>query len=92
MSDRTIIRINGAAMDREPADPGPGIHLWTMATCFRISEDTVRQIAEGKNPGEVHLDNENLMFAPELGCFKCEEPYSRCLFHRKCTGSLEMQP
>jgi hypothetical protein len=88
----TTIRITGAALDREPVDPGPGIHLWSLMTAFQVSEETVRLMAQGQDPGDIHMDTENLMMAPELGCYKCEQPYSRYLFHRKCTGSLEVQP
>lgn len=88
----TTIRLTQAVLERELVDPGPGVHLWNLIVAFRVADDKVRQIAEGKNPGDVYMDAENMMFAPELGYFKCEQPYSRYLFHRKCTGSLEVQP
>lgn len=88
----TTIRLTDAVLAREIVDPGPGIHLWNLITAFRVADETVRQLAEGKDPGDIYMDAENLMAAPGLGCFKCEQPYSRYLFHRKCTGSLEVQP
>jgi hypothetical protein len=87
----TAVRITPAVLAREITDPGPGVHLWHLITAHRIAEDTVRQMAEGKSP-DLYMDTENMVSAPALGCAKCEQPYSRYLFHRKCTGSLEVQP
>lgn len=88
----TTVRLTEAVLARRITDPGPGIHLWNVIVAFRVADDKVRQMAEGEDPGEVYMDAENMMSAPALCCFKCEQPYSRRLFHRKCTGSLEVQP
>lgn len=89
----TYVRLDPAQMTHmEPADPGDGTHLWIYTVGFRVSEDTAHKMAHGQDAGLVQLDHESMIIPPQLGCYKCEEPFSRYLFHRKCTGSMEVQP
>ncbi|WP_143661810.1 hypothetical protein [Streptomyces glaucescens] len=74
------------------ADPGPGEHLWTILTMHRVSDDMIRRLNRGEEPGPELLDHENLLTLEGPGCFKCEQPYSRRLAHRKCTGTLDLLP
>lgn len=87
----TLVRLPSAVFDREPTDPGKGEHLWTATVAYRMSDQVMRAMANGQDPGDVHMDQENMLCAPGLGCYKCEEPFSRRLYFRKCTGSLELQ-
>lgn len=84
--------ISQGVLGRDPVDPGPGKHLWMITMGFRIPDDTLRDMAAGRPAEGVLLDHENLILAAAPGCFKCERPFSRYLFHRKCTGDMkEMQ-
>lgn len=69
-------------------DPGPGEHLWIFTVAFRLGDETARAMAEGKNTDPVIFDHENLMNAPAPGCYKCEQPFSKRLYYRKCTGNM----
>lgn len=72
-------------------DPGPGEHLWIITTAHRLPDTAARAMAEGRNPGDVMMDQESILLPPQTGCYKCEEPFSRRLYYRKCTGSMEVQ-
>jgi hypothetical protein len=72
-------------------DPGPGEHLWIMTAAFRASEDMVKRMAEGKETEGQHLDHESLLTLEGPGCFKCEKPFSKRMYYRKCTGGMEVQ-
>lgn len=71
-------------------DPGPGEHLWTLIVSYRVSDDAVKALRDGKDP-EMMLDHENLISVDGPGCYKCELPFSRRLSFRRCTGSMEPQ-
>ncbi|MGW5291528.1 hypothetical protein [Streptomyces bacillaris] len=43
---------------------------------------------KGEDPGVGILDHENLLTIEGTGCFKCEQPYSKYIAHRKCTGTM----
>ena len=75
----------------ELTDPGKGQHLWTMITMFKVSDHAIQQMNKGEDPGPALMDHENLLTVEGPGCYKCEEPYSKYLAHRKCTGSLGAQ-
>jgi len=63
-------------------DPGEGIHLWMIFSCFRVDPTKVLY----GSPYE--LTNENLITIEGPGCFKCEEVYSPERAGRRCTGSM----
>lgn len=71
-------------------DPGPGKHLWNTLVAFHVSDDMMRQLAAGDVPALL-LDHENILTVEGPGCYKCEEPFSKRLYYRKCTGSMELQ-
>lgn len=79
----------GADSLPEITDPGPGEHLWMFSVAFRMSDETARVLAEGKQPETIIFDHENVLTAPGPGCYKCEEPFTRRLYFRKCTGSMD---
>ncbi|MCM8548935.1 hypothetical protein [Streptomyces sp. STCH 565 A] len=81
-----------AKISAELTDPGPGEHLWAILTMHRVSDDTIRRLNRGEDPGPGILDHEGLLTLEGPGCFKCEQPYSRYVAHRKCTGTLDLQP
>lgn len=61
-----------------------GEHVWVLTTAHLISDDLARRLAAGEDTGAL-LDAESLVeIAP--GCFRCEEPLSPRLFHRRCRG------
>lgn len=72
-------------------DPGPGEHLWIVNTAHRVPDAVARTMAEGRDPGDVMLDRESMLIPPQVGCYKCEEPFSPRLYHRRCTGSMVPQ-
>ena len=84
-----VQRLPAGVYDRQPADPGPGEHLWILTTAFRMSDEAARKLANGQDPGDILMDQENMIMAPQPGCYKCEEPFSRRVFFRKCTGSMD---
>jgi hypothetical protein len=55
-----------------------GEHLWTATAAWLVADP-------GK-ADQLLLDRENLLVAPQIGCFVCEEPYSPRLAHRRCSG------
>ncbi|MEI5032452.1 hypothetical protein RB201_04430 [Streptomyces sp. S1A(2023)] len=69
-------------------DPGRGEHLWTIIAMYKVGDDTIRRMNQGENPGTGILDHENLLTIEGTGCFKCEQPYSKYIAHRKCTGTM----
>jgi len=85
----TQVPVPATKVHAELADPGPGEHLWTILTMHRVGDDMIRRLNAGEPAGPALLDHENLLTLEGPGCFKCEEPYSRYLAHRKCTGSME---
>jgi hypothetical protein len=59
-------------------------HLWT-ATAMWLVPNPERE-------GQLLLDKESLLVAPVIGCYVCEEPYSRRLMQRRCTGKGHAGP
>lgn len=74
---------------REPVDPGPGEHLWITTVAFKVPDKIARDMAEGRDADQVLLDHENVICPPAIGCYKCEERFSRRLYFRKCTGQID---
>lgn len=66
------------------ADPGLGVHLWTVLAMFRVSNPEVMFSTDGV----VHMDRENLLTIEGPGCFKCEQPWNDRLAQMKCKGSM----
>lgn len=69
-------------------DPGPGEHLFIVTVAYRVGDETIKALGEGRDPGPRYLDQENIMGPPSAGCYKCELPLTRRLIHRKCTGEM----
>lgn len=88
----TQVPVPAPKVHAQLTDPGPGEHLWTILTMHRVSDDTIRRLNRGEDPDIGLLDHENLLTLEGPGCFKCEQPYSRYIAHRKCTGTLDLQP
>lgn len=87
--------INPQSLEGRLKDPGPGEHLWIFTVAFRLSDQTARAMAADSTKPlaePVIFDHENLLTPPVPGCYKCEEPFSRYLFHRKCTGNMGEWP
>jgi len=84
----TQVPVPASKIGAQLTDPGRGEHLWTILTMFRVSDDAIRRLNRGEDPGTGLLDHENLLTLEGPGCFKCEQPYSRYLAHRKCTGTM----
>jgi hypothetical protein len=72
-------------------DPGKGEHLWIVTTAHKLPDKAALSMALGRDPGDVMMDQESLLLPPQVGCYKCEEPFSARLYYRKCTGSMEVQ-
>ncbi|MGW9437965.1 hypothetical protein [Streptomyces sp. NPDC055607] len=85
----TEVPVPASKVNAQLTDPGKGEHLWTLITMYRVSDNAIRRLNRGEDPGPALLDHENLLTLEGPGCFKCGEPYSRYLAHRKCTGSME---
>lgn len=88
----TQVPVPGSKVSAAIIDPGRGEHLWTLLTMHRVSDDMIRRLNNGETPGPELLDHENLLTLEGPGCFKCEQPYTPYLAHRKCTGSMDLQP
>jgi hypothetical protein len=59
-------------------------HLWIATAAWLVPE-----------PGRVDgylLDQENLIVAPTIGCYVCEEPWTRREQLRRCTGKAKPGP
>lgn len=90
--DRVRVQVPAARVhNQQIQDPGPGEHLWTSMVLYRIPVVMVNAMKAGRDPGPLMLDHENVLTL-EMGCYKCEEPWSRRMAFRRCTGSLELQP
>jgi len=57
-------------------------HLWVATTAYKLSDEAV----DNMTTTEINLDLENMLMSPAIGCFICEEPFTRRLRHRKCAG------
>lgn len=69
-------------------DPGKGEHLFIITVAYRLGDAAIKEIGEGRKPEPGYLDRENIMGPPQAGCYKCEQPLTRRLIHRKCTGEM----
>ena len=85
-----IEEINPAALEGRLQDPGPGEHLWISVLSFRMSDQMARAMAEGQDAGQLILDHESILTPPAPGCYKCEQPFSKRLYYRKCTGTMAL--
>jgi hypothetical protein len=86
------IRVSPSTIDQRMTDPGAGEHLWVMAAAFQVADSTIKAMNEGKDPGDQHMDHENLISLQGPGCYKCEEPYSKRMALRRCKGTMDMMP
>lgn len=59
-------------------------HLWIATAAWLVPEPG--------RPGERLLDRENLLVAPNIGCYICEEPWSARLEMRRCSGKSKPGP
>ena len=69
-------------------DPGPGEHFWIFTVGYLLSQENARAMAEGRDSDTLIFDHETIVGPPAPGCYKCEQPFSKRLFYRKCTGSM----
>lgn len=84
----TEVPVPASKISAQLTDPGPGEHLWIIATMYRVGDQAIQRLNKGEDPGISLLDHENLLSLEGPGCFKCEQPHSRYIAHRKCTGSM----
>lgn len=61
-------------------DPGPGVHLWTVAAAFPVSDEDLQR-------GVYLLSADKLLTFDGPACYKCERPYSARTAGRPCPGS-----
>jgi hypothetical protein len=54
-----------------------------LPLAYRI--DDPEKIMSGER--QLILDKEALVLATKIGCFYCEEPWSKYLQHRRCPGN-----
>ena len=54
-----------------------GDHVWVAALAFLVTPP----LTDG-----AHLDSENLIGPPSIGCWRCEEPWGPGLARRRCRG------
>lgn len=91
-ADRARVQVPTSRVhNQEMQDPGDGEHLWTAMVLFRVPADAVEAMKAGRELGPLNLDHENVLTL-EMGCYKCESPFSRRMTHRWCTGSMGLQP
>lgn len=68
--------------DRIPAyDKKKREHLWTVLTMYRI----VDPLAAMSGATQL-LDTENLLTTTPIGCFYCEQGWTKTLHYRSCSG------
>jgi hypothetical protein len=68
------------AKDRVPDyDPVKQQHLWVAIITYEVTPAKWER-------EQVHLDMENMLMPPSIGCFYCEEPYQKRLLYRRCPG------
>lgn len=84
----TQVPVPPSKVSAQLTDPGPGEHLWTLLTMHRVSDEMIQRLNKGDAPGPELLDHENLLTIEGPGCFKCEQPHSRYIANRKCTGIM----
>jgi hypothetical protein len=53
-------------------------HLWVATAMWTV--------VDPGRPQTLILDQENLLVSPRVGCYICEESWSRRLAQRRCTG------
>lgn len=70
------VEIHNAHKEYPEYDPRTGAHFWIAAAGFRIADP---------ESGKIMLDSENCM-SIDVGCWFCEEPFSKRLKHRRCKG------
>lgn len=62
-------------------------HLWIVTVTHFASDQMLRAFSGEGQPGEQPiLDSESIAMRPAIGCFICEEVWSRDLAWRKCKG------
>jgi hypothetical protein len=59
-------------------------HLWIATAAWLVPEPG--------RPDQILLDRENLLVAPNVGCYVCEEPWSRRMETRRCSGKSKPGP
>lgn len=71
-------RIERRADELIAAAERTGSHVWITTVAYRCADPAA--------PGPFMLDRENLLIYPRVGCYRCEQPYTPRLAHRRCTG------
>jgi hypothetical protein len=60
-------------------------HLWIVTLAHHATENTLDAI-DGTSGEMPLLDVDTLAFPPGVGCYVCEESYTRQLRRRRCKG------
>lgn len=63
-------------------DPRSGAHFWNMLCGFRVSDPA----AIDKGTKQLILDTENLVVTTPIGCYYCEQVWTKTIGHRRCPG------
>lgn len=57
-------------------------HLWQAIAMYSISDNALKNL----NKEALHLDVENMMGLPMIGCFVCEQPFNSKMIYGRCPG------
>jgi hypothetical protein len=66
-------------------------HVWIVTVAHSISDDLAARIAHDPASVQPDLDAESIVVVG-IGCYRCEEPLSARLLHRRCPGDPEGTP
>jgi hypothetical protein len=79
--------VNGVSPDRLDKEieyaTKSGSHLWNSLVVYLHTEDNVRKAYAGTE--HLIMDGENLL-THAVGCFICEEPYTKEIASKRCKG------
>lgn len=75
---------SGALLEKVMRALRLGEHLWIATAAWLVPEPSTTET--------LLLDRENLLVSPAIGCYVCEEPYSRRIAHRRCSGKGKRGP
>lgn len=97
MSDFEVIgtgfqqEVSGRVYRIPEFDPRTGDHFWILPVTYRITDP--KRWYDSAQPNESRqLDLENLVLVTEIGCWYCEEPWSKRLGDRRCKGHPAVRP
>lgn len=73
--------VSGATDRIPPYGKRSGDHLWTVLTMYRVADP-----AAAMSGHTQYLDSENLLMTTPIGCYYCEQTYTKTLADRRCPG------